>query len=148
MSRRSPAADGLGPLVLGALLAGPAAASGQTLSAEDSLLAAEIYAEMVEIPSVSGSEDSQRILAVTAARLEAAGIETEIAGPDSAQVLVARLPGPETGPRSSCSPTSTSSRRCAKTGPSTRSRSYSTTAGGTAAARRTTRPARRSSSST
>ena len=93
MSRRSPAADGLGPLVLGALLAGPAATSGQTLSAEDSLLAAEIYAEMVEIPSVSGSEDSQRILAVTAARLEAAGIETEIAGPDSAQVLVARLPG-------------------------------------------------------
>ena len=82
------------PLGLGALLAAPAAAAGQAaLSAEDSLLAAEIYAEMVEIPSVSGSEDSQRILAVTAARLEAAGIETEIAGPDTAQVLVARLPG-------------------------------------------------------
>jgi acetylornithine deacetylase/succinyl-diaminopimelate desuccinylase-like protein len=81
------------PLGLGALLAGPAAASGQPMSAEDSLLAAEIYAELVAIPSVSGSEDSQRILAVTAARLEAAGIETEIAGPDSAQVLVARLSG-------------------------------------------------------
>ena len=91
--RRAPAAHGLVPLALGALLAGPAAASGQTLSAEDSLLVAEIYAEMVEIPSVSGSEDSQRILSVTAARLEAAGIETQIAGPDSAQVLVARLAG-------------------------------------------------------
>ena len=70
----SPAAGwGLG---LVAILACPAAAFGQTpLSAEDSLLASEIYEEMVEIPSVSGSEDSQRILSVTAARLEAAGIE-------------------------------------------------------------------------
>ncbi len=93
-ARRAPVAHGLVPLGLGALLASPAAAFGQTpLGAEDSLLAAEIYAELVEIPSVSGSEDSQRILSVTAARLEAAGIETEIAGPDSAQVLVARLPG-------------------------------------------------------
>ncbi|HJR52990.1 MAG TPA: M20/M25/M40 family metallo-hydrolase [Gemmatimonadota bacterium] len=92
-TRRAPTAHGLGPLVLGALLAGPAASSGQALSAEDSLLVAEIYAEMVEIPSVSASEDAQRILAVTAARLETAGIETEIAGPDSAQVLVARLAG-------------------------------------------------------
>jgi acetylornithine deacetylase/succinyl-diaminopimelate desuccinylase-like protein len=82
------------PLALGALIGGPAAAAGQTvLSAEDSLLAAEIYAEIVEIPSVSGTEDSQRILSVAAARLAAAGIETEIAGPDGAQVLVARLPG-------------------------------------------------------
>jgi acetylornithine deacetylase/succinyl-diaminopimelate desuccinylase-like protein len=86
-------------LGLGVLFAGPATASGQTtLSAEDSLLAAEIYAEMVEIPSVSGSEDAQRILSVTAARLEAAGIETEIAGPDSARVLVARVPGTGEGP--------------------------------------------------
>ncbi|HET6362226.1 MAG TPA: M20/M25/M40 family metallo-hydrolase [Gemmatimonadota bacterium] len=83
----------LGPVVLGAILAGPAAASGQTPSVEDSLLAAEIYAEMIEIPSVSGSDDSQRILSVTAARLESAGIETEITGPDSAQVLIARLSG-------------------------------------------------------
>ena len=92
-SRRTPITRSLLWLGTGALLAGPAAASGQTLSAADSLLAAEIYAEMVEIPSVSGSEDSQRILSVTSARLEAEGIETEIAGPDSAQVLVARLPG-------------------------------------------------------
>lgn len=91
--RTAPVVHGLAPLVLGALLAAPAAASGQALSPEDSLLAAEIYAEMVEIPSVSGTEDAQRILSVTAARLEAAGIATEIAGPDSAQVLVARLPG-------------------------------------------------------
>ncbi len=93
-TQRAPMAHRLALLGLGALLAGPAAASGQTaLSAEDSLLAAEIYAEMVAIPSVSGSEDAQRILSVSAARLEAAGIEAEIAGPDSAQVLVARLPG-------------------------------------------------------
>jgi acetylornithine deacetylase/succinyl-diaminopimelate desuccinylase-like protein len=90
-TRRAPAA--LAPLIAGALLAGTVAASGQELGPADSLLAAEIFAEMVEIPSVSGSEDSQRILAVTSARLAAEGIEAEIAGPDSAQVLVARLPG-------------------------------------------------------
>jgi acetylornithine deacetylase/succinyl-diaminopimelate desuccinylase-like protein len=92
-SRRTRITRSLLPLSTGALLAGSAAASGQTLSAADSLLVAEIYAEMVEIPSISGSEESQRILSVTSARLEAEGIETEIAGPDSAQVLVARLPG-------------------------------------------------------
>lgn len=91
---RAPLPHGLVPFGLGLLLAAPAAAAAQTaLVADDSLLAAEIYAEIVEIASVTGSEDSQRILSVTAARLEAAGIETEIAGPDSAQVLVARLPG-------------------------------------------------------
>lgn len=73
--------------------AAAAQSADSALSTEDSLLAAEIYEEMVEIPSVSGSEASQSILSVTAARLEAAGISTTIAGPDTAQVLVARLPG-------------------------------------------------------
>jgi acetylornithine deacetylase/succinyl-diaminopimelate desuccinylase-like protein len=90
---RGSAIRGLGPLAIVPLLAWPAAAGAQPLSAEDSLLAAQIYGELVEIPSVSGSEDAGRILSVAAARLDAAGIETEIAGPDSAQVLVARLPG-------------------------------------------------------
>lgn len=80
-----------------ALIGRPAAvvpASAQTpLGAEDSLLAAAIYEEMVEIPSVSGSEASQTILSVTAERLRTAGISTEIVGPDSAQVLIARLDG-------------------------------------------------------
>jgi acetylornithine deacetylase/succinyl-diaminopimelate desuccinylase-like protein len=81
-------------LALGAALAVAAPAEAQSpLSVEDSLLAAAIYEEMVEIPSVSGSEASQTILTVTAERLRAAGIATEIAGPDSAQVLVARLAG-------------------------------------------------------
>jgi acetylornithine deacetylase/succinyl-diaminopimelate desuccinylase-like protein len=83
----------LAAIGLAVFLAGAASAPGQALTAEDSLLAAEIYAEMVGIPSVSGSGDSQRILSVTAARLEAAGIETDVGGPDGAQVLVARLPG-------------------------------------------------------
>ena len=81
-------------LALGAALAVAAPAEAQSpLSVEDSLLAASIYEEMVEIPSVSGSDASQTILSVTADRLRAAGIATEIAGPDSAQVLVARLAG-------------------------------------------------------
>jgi acetylornithine deacetylase/succinyl-diaminopimelate desuccinylase-like protein len=81
-------------LALGAALAVAAPAKAQSpLSVEDSLLAASIYEEMVEIPSVSGSEESQTILSITAERLRAAGIATEIAGPDSAQVLVARLAG-------------------------------------------------------
>lgn len=93
---RTAVAHAVASLGVSALLAVPAGA--QALSAQDSLLAAEIYRELVEIPSVSGSEDSQRILSVTAARLAAAGIEAEIAGPDSAQVLVARLPGVGTRP--------------------------------------------------
>ncbi|HYO45183.1 MAG TPA: M20/M25/M40 family metallo-hydrolase [Gemmatimonadota bacterium] len=79
---------------LAAALAVAAPAAGQSaLTPEDSLLAAAIYEEMVEIPSVSGSEAAQTILSVTADRLRVAGISTEIAGPDSAQVLVARLEG-------------------------------------------------------
>jgi acetylornithine deacetylase/succinyl-diaminopimelate desuccinylase-like protein len=81
-------------LALGAALAMVAPASGQTpLTPEDSLLAAAIFEEMVEIPSVSGSEAAQTILETTAARLREAGIPTQIGGPDSAQVLVARLEG-------------------------------------------------------
>ncbi|MGH7565389.1 MAG: M20/M25/M40 family metallo-hydrolase [Gemmatimonadota bacterium] len=81
-------------LAFAALPGAVAQAVAQTpLGAEDSLLAAAIYEKMVEIPSVSGSEPSQTILSVTADRLREAGISTEIAGPDSAQVLVARLEG-------------------------------------------------------
>lgn len=79
-------------LPLGAL---PAAAQSP-LTAEDSLHAAGIYEQLVEIPSVSGSEAAETILSATAMRLRAGGFPSEdvvIAGPDGAKVLVARLPG-------------------------------------------------------
>lgn len=82
-------------LVVGLVAARPSAAqvADPALTPEDSLLAAALYEEMVETPSVSGSAASQAILEQTASRLSAAGIATEIAGPDSARVLVARLAG-------------------------------------------------------
>jgi acetylornithine deacetylase/succinyl-diaminopimelate desuccinylase-like protein len=84
-------------LALGAVLAAAVSAAGQSaLSAEDSLLAAEIYEQMIEIPSVSGSEAAETILSATAMRLRAGGLpseDVEIAGPQGARVLVARLRG-------------------------------------------------------
>lgn len=80
-----------------ALFAIPATSAAQsTLGPEDSLLAAGIYRQLVEIPSVSGSEAAETILSATAMRLRAGGFATEdvvIAGPDGARVLLARLAG-------------------------------------------------------
>lgn len=88
-------------LALGALIL-PAAATAQTaLSTADSLQAAAIYTQLVEIPSVSGSEAGETILAATAARLRDGGFAAEdvvIAGPEGARVLVARLEGTGDGP--------------------------------------------------
>ena len=81
-------------LALALALASPDLAAAQSpLTTEDSLLAAEIYRELVEIPSVSGTPESQTILDRVAERLRAADVAVEIAGPDGAQVLVARLDG-------------------------------------------------------
>jgi acetylornithine deacetylase/succinyl-diaminopimelate desuccinylase-like protein len=84
-------------LAVGAALAAAAPAAGQSaLTAEDSLLAAGVYKQMIEIPSVSGSEAAETILSATAMRLRAGGLlseDVEIAGPEGAKVLVARFRG-------------------------------------------------------
>jgi acetylornithine deacetylase/succinyl-diaminopimelate desuccinylase-like protein len=84
-------------LSLATALSGALPAAAQIpLTAEDSLLAAGIYEQLVEIPSVSGSEAAETILSATAMRLRAGGFASEdvvIDGPDSAKVLVARLHG-------------------------------------------------------
>ena len=88
-------------LALGTLTL-PAAGAAQTaLTAADSLQAAAIYKQMVEIPSVSGSEAGETILAATASWLRDGGFSAEdvvIAGPEGARVLVARLEGAGDGP--------------------------------------------------
>ena len=84
-------------LSLAATLPGALPAAAQSpLTTEDSLLAAGIYEQLVEIPSVSGSEAAETILSATAMRLRAGGFPSEdvvIAGPDGAKVLVARFHG-------------------------------------------------------
>lgn len=65
-------------ILLGSVAAGPA--SGQPpsgLSAEDSLLAAGIFEELIEIPSVSGTPETVAAAHVMAERLRAAGFPDE-----------------------------------------------------------------------
>lgn len=89
---RRAALTAMAALAAALAMAAPARAQ-EALAPADSLLAAEIFEEMIEIPSVSGTAAAQTILETTAARLREAGIDTQIGGPDSAQVLVARLEG-------------------------------------------------------
>ncbi|CAN5834863.1 M20/M25/M40 family metallo-hydrolase [soil metagenome] len=89
---RRAALTAMAALAAALAMAAPALAQ-EALTPADSLLAAEIFEEMIEIPSVSGTAAAQTILETTAARLREAGIDTQIGGPDSAQVLVARLEG-------------------------------------------------------
>lgn len=63
-----------------ASVAAPGAASGQPqngLSSEDSLLAAGIFEELIEIPSVSGTRETVVAAQAMAERLRAAGFPTE-----------------------------------------------------------------------
>lgn len=80
-------------LALAALLVTAAAAGAQTRpSPADSALAREIYEELVEIPSVSGTAETSRAARAMAARLLDAGLpaaDVHVVGPDTAANLVA-----------------------------------------------------------
>ncbi len=78
------------------IAATPAAGQIPGLSSADSALAREIFAELIEIPSVSGTPATREAAETIAARLRAAGFpesDMEIGGPESGGNLIVRYRG-------------------------------------------------------